>query len=59
MKIRIRIPLSWKRYQRYSPATDQMEPLRRHFFLNVSPDERVFFGYWGKAYTIRFGVFYA
>ena len=57
--MKIRIPLSWRRQQRWCPSTDQLEPLRRFFFFNVSPDERICFAYWGVAYTIRFGVGYA
>jgi hypothetical protein len=59
MRIRIRIPLSWRRHRRYSFVTDQMEPLRRFFFVNISPDTIRFCNGWGKAYTVRFGVGYA
>ena len=60
MKIRIRIPLSWRRQQRWCPSTDQLEPLHRYFFFNASPDDSVHFcGLWAKAYTVRFGVGYA
>jgi hypothetical protein len=59
MKIRIRIPLSWRRTQQWSPHTDQLEPLRRFFFLNVSHDPNMFFAHWGVALTLRFGIGYA
>lgn len=59
MKVRIRIPLSWRRVQRYSPVTDYFEPMRLFFFLNISTDDKIFFAGWGKAYTVRFGIGYA